>query len=150
LLRFKARVGDEEPEVTSECLATLLRLEPEAVTFVAGFLRDGAEAIQEGAALALGETRRPGAFEVLRDCSTDLPPGSVRDAVFLAIAMLRMPAAIDFLLKRISQKDTARPALAALVIHRHNDHIRDMIRLAVAQSKDAALEAWFTEKYSRP
>src|SRR5262249_3010144 len=98
LLRFKARVGDEEPEVTAECFTALLKLETEAVAFVAEFLRSGDESIQEGAALALGETRRPRAFEVLHDFSKDVPPGSVQDAVFLAITMLRLPAGIDFLL----------------------------------------------------
>jgi HEAT repeat protein len=149
LLRFKARVGDEEPEVTAECFTALLKSEPEAVAFVAEFLRDGDACIQEGAALALGETRRPGAFEILRDFSQDVTPGSVQDAVFLAIAMLRLPAGIDFLLHLIDGKDTARAALAALAIHRHNERIRDRVAAAVAQIKDAALEGWFREKYQR-
>jgi HEAT repeat protein len=150
LLRLKARMGDEEPEVTCECLAATLRMEPEAVEFVAEFLRDGDEAIQEGAALALGETRRPGAFGILRDFSTHLPPGSLRDAVFLAISILRLPAAIDFLLELVSAKDTARAALAALAIHRHDERFRERAAAAVARTKDTSLLAWFQKKYDRP
>jgi len=150
LLRLKARVGDAEPEVTCECLTALLKLEPESVAFVAEFLRDGDEAIQEGAALALGETRRPGSFENLRDFSTDLPAGSLQDVVLLAIAMLRLPAAVNFLVELISRKDTARAAVAALAIHRHNERVRERVAAAVAQTKDAALQAWFEEKYDRP
>jgi len=147
LLRLKARLGDQEPEVTCECLSVLLRMEPEAVAFVAEFLREGDEAVQEGGALALGETRRPGAFDVLRDFATDSQPGTVRDAVFLAISMLRLPVAIDFLLERISQKETARSAIATLAIHRHNERIRERVTAAVAQSKDAALQAWLERKF---
>ncbi|HMC63710.1 MAG TPA: HEAT repeat domain-containing protein [Gemmataceae bacterium] len=150
LLRLKARVGDAEPEVTCECLTALLKLEPESVAFVAEFLRNGDEAIQEGAALALGETRRPGSFENLRDFSTDLPAGSLQDVVLLAIAMLRLPAAVNFLVELISRKDTARAAVAALAIHRHNERVRERVAAAVAQTKDAALQAWFEEKYDRP
>src|SRR5260370_1878104 len=44
LLRFKARVGDKHPDVTYECLAALLKLEPESIEFVAEFLEGGDEA----------------------------------------------------------------------------------------------------------
>src|SRR5262249_13137865 len=104
LLRFKARIGDKEPEVTCECFSALLKLDAEAVAFVAEFLSAGDEALQEGAALALGETRRPEAFEYLRDCSTSLRSGTLQEAVFLAISMLRLPAAMDFLIEQISEK----------------------------------------------
>jgi HEAT repeat protein len=150
LLRFKARVGDEEPQVTGECLTALLRLEPEALGFVAEFLRTGDEAVQECAALALGESRRPGAFEVLRDFAADLPPGSVQEAVFLALSMLRLPAAIDLLVAKIAERDTARAAVAALAIHRHNERVKDRVAAAVAQAEDPGLQAWFVQKYDRP
>jgi HEAT repeat protein len=149
LLRFKARVGDDEPEVTCECLTSLLKLEPDTVAFVAEFLRDGEEAVQEGAALALGETRRPGAFEVLRDFCTPLRPGPLQDAALLALAMLRLPAAIDYLLDLVGKKDTARPALTALAIHRHNERVKNRAAEAIAQMQDAALMAWFEEKFQR-
>jgi HEAT repeat protein len=77
LLRLKTRVGDKEPEVTCECLTALLRREPEAVDLVAEFLRDPDDAIREGAALALGEARPPGAFEILRECAADVLSGPV-------------------------------------------------------------------------
>src|SRR5205807_6012373 len=117
LLRFKALTGDEEPEVTCECFPVLLRLDPESVSFVAHFLGHGDEAVQEGAALALGETRRPGAFEVLRDFAKDLRPGTLQDAVLLGISMLRSPAAIDHWLQLISCKHAALAAFSSLVVH---------------------------------
>src|SRR5262249_11165043 len=59
LLRFKARVGDSEPEVISECFGGLLKLAPEeSVPFVAEFLTSPDSAVQEAAILALGDSRR--------------------------------------------------------------------------------------------
>jgi HEAT repeat protein len=149
LLRFKALTGDEEPEVTCECFTALLKLEPESVPFVARFLHDGDEAIQEGAALALGETRRPGAFEVLREFSETLRRGTLQDAVLLAISMLRTPAAVDYLVELIARKDSAFAALAALAIHRHTEKIRERVAAAVARTNDTALQARFYEKFSK-
>jgi HEAT repeat protein len=148
LLRLKARVGDEEPEVTCECLTALLRREPESVAFVAEFLRGGDDAIREGAALALGETRPPGAFEVLRDCAADLSSGSLQEAVLLAISMLRRPDAVDFLIGLIPKDQAARAALSALTIHRHSESVRERVVSAVASLKNADLTAWFKKKFS--
>jgi len=149
LLRLKARVGDEEPDVTCECLTALLRREPDAVPFVAEFLRGGDEPIQEGAALALGETRRPEAFEVLRACAADESSGSLQGAVLLGIAMLRLPSAIDFLVGLIPEVHNKRAAVSALAIHRHNEPIRERVAAAVAALKDAELTAWFPKNFSR-
>ena len=55
LLRLKARLGDKEPEVISECFGGILELAPDSgVPFVAEFLDAEEEAIQEGALLASG------------------------------------------------------------------------------------------------
>jgi HEAT repeat protein len=149
LLRFKTRLGDKEPEVIWECFTALLQLEPESVEFVGEFLHAGDEAIGEGAALALGEARRPEAFESLRSRLTTLRSGSLQDAVLLAISMLRLPAAIDFLIEQIAVKAIASAALVALAIHRHNDQIKQRVAAAVAQSQDPALQTRFDEKFNR-
>ena len=98
LLRFKARVGDEEPEVVVECLTGLVNADPEgSLSFVGGFL-DADEEVAEGAALALGESRRPAAFEILKShwprARLDESLGRV---VLLAIAITRLSTALDFL-----------------------------------------------------
>jgi HEAT repeat protein len=149
LLRFKALAGDKEPEVTCECFSALLKLDPESVAFVARFLHHGNEAIQEGAALALGETRRAGAFEVLRDFSARLRLGTLLEAVLLAIAMLRSPAAVDYLVELVARNDAACAALSALAIHRHTDKIRERVAAAVAQTNNPSLQARFEEKFRK-
>jgi HEAT repeat protein len=148
LLRLKARLGDKEPELTCECLTALLRREPEAVAFVSEFLHAGNEDIRAGAALALGETRRPGAFEALRSVAIDISPGSVQEAVLLGIAMLRQPAATEFLIGLIANGSASRAALSALAIHRHNEAIRDRVGAAVAALQDEELTAWFQRKFA--
>ena len=66
LLRLKALIGDEEPQVLSECLLALLAVAPDAsLEFVAGFLDGRAPDNAEAAALALGGSRLPAALPLL-------------------------------------------------------------------------------------
>ena len=69
LLRLKARIGDRDPEVLSECLAGLLAVNPkENLPFVSEFLEPGDAARCEAAALALGKSRLPEALDPLKAC----------------------------------------------------------------------------------
>src|SRR5262249_16835358 len=73
LLRLKARVGDKEPDVISECFTGILELiSDQGIPFVAEFLSSGNEAIQQSALLALGSSRKPAAFEILKSFSEKL------------------------------------------------------------------------------
>src|SRR5205085_624790 len=68
LLRLKALTGDREPEVTAECFTALAKLAPEkSIPFIGEFLAAAEDVIAESAALALGETRRREAFDLLRE-----------------------------------------------------------------------------------
>jgi HEAT repeat protein len=150
LLRFKARTGDEEPEVTAECLAALLRTAPkESLPFVAQFLDSRSEAIQEGAAFALGESRWPDALAILTSHWPKARHGSLQEALLLAISMTRLPAAIDFLLELLTDDNQAHAsgALSALTIHRHNGPVKERIAAVVAKKGDAALQDSFKKKF---
>jgi HEAT repeat protein len=93
LVRFKARIGDRTPEVLSECFTGLLEMTPEtAVPFVAEFLDSPMEAVQAGALLALGSSRRPEAFEVLK-AFRERPTRDLEEVALTALALLRLPAA---------------------------------------------------------
>ncbi len=150
LLRFKARAGDPEPDVAAECLSALMSLAPdESLPFVTEFLHHGEEAIREGAALALGESRRPEALPILTDFWLQARHGTLQDAVLLAISMLRLPAAIDFLVDIVGgdSQESARAALAALAIHQHNQAVKERVTAAVAKKCDPALVARFAQKF---
>jgi HEAT repeat protein len=128
LLRFKTRTGDEEPEVTVECLSALLSADPEgSIAFVGEFLDPADEEIAEGAALALGESRRPEALELLKSRWPNARSESLQNVLLLSISITRLPAGIDFLLDILAngRETAASSAISALAIHRHNQTIRE-------------------------
>jgi HEAT repeat protein len=148
LLRFKAQLGDKEPDVMAECFTALLALAPaESLPFVGRFLNADDSAVREAAVFALAESRRPEALALLKDFWPRSPP-ALQEAVLLAIAMLRLPAAIDFLIGLIAQKDPqTRAALSALAIHRHTVRIKDRVATAVAANGEPTVRQWFENKF---
>lgn len=126
LLRYKARLGDEEPEVMSECFAGLLRLGPRnrALPFVASFLRDASDEVSEAAALALGESRLADAFPLLAEAFA--LGGTSQAAILWAMALLRVDEAVEFLFRQLEEGPDriAAAALQALAIYRADPAIR--------------------------
>jgi HEAT repeat protein len=150
LLRFKARLPDKEPEVIGECFSALLALAPaESLSFVSSFLSSAGADVQEAAIFALAEIRRPETFAILKDFWPRTPPG-LEDMVLLAIAMLRLPPALDFLIDLVAKKDPhSSAAVSALAIHRHQDKIRESVAAAVAVNSEPALGQWFQKKFRK-
>jgi HEAT repeat protein len=149
LLRFKVRTGDRRDDVIGECFESLLTLSfEESLPFVAGYLQAQESALQGTAAFALAETRRPEAFAALRDCWPGAP-ADLRESLLVALAMFRLPAANDFLIGLIAGKDpSARGALSALAIHRHNPKICASIAAAVEANGAESVREWFRKKFS--
>jgi HEAT repeat protein len=130
LLRFKALIGDKKPEVIAECLSALMTTAPvESLEFVAQFLNSTDEAIQEGAAFALAESRRPEALEILKQHWNKHRVTGSPEAILLAISMTRLPTAIDFLVELLAMEkhEIALAALSALAIYRHNAAVKERI-----------------------
>jgi HEAT repeat protein len=149
LLRLKARLGDPEPEVISECFTGLLQLVPEqAVAFVPEFLTDPDEAIQEAALLALGGSRRPEAFEALKGFA-ETHSGDLHEVACVALALLRLPAATEFLLARVADPSeaVATAAVSALAVHRYDERVRQRVAAAVASSGHVSLRALFEKRF---
>jgi len=152
LLRFKARLGDKEPAVTAECLTALIGMAfDESLPLVTEFLHRSNEALQEGAAFALAESRRPEALTILTDFWPSARGGALEETILLAIALTRLPAALDFLLDIVAngKPSAARATVNALAIHRHNEPLRTRIAAAVAQRGDASVAARFKETFDR-
>lgn len=151
LLRYKVQIGDPEAQVIGECLEALLTLTPaQSLPFVAGCLHNPDQAIQEAAVFALAESRRPEALAALVEFWPRVPP-DLLESVLLAISMVRLPAALDFLIGLIARKDAhahARAAVTALAIHRHAPKIKESVAAAVAANGTAELEAWFRKKFA--
>jgi HEAT repeat protein len=150
LLRLKARLGDPDLEVVSECLYGLLSGSPrESLSFVSGFLDSQAVGSREAAILALGKSRLSEAFEMLKTCWQRDVLGQVRAETLLAMAMLRLPAATDFLLEVVAteHESTALQALGSLLIHRHDPRLRERLAAAVQKNNRRALRAKFERDF---
>jgi hypothetical protein len=152
LLRLKALLGDTEIEVTGECFGALLSLDPAgSVEFVAKFLDSRLEGIGEQAALALGESHQPAAFEVLRDAWERGGLGEQRRTLLVAIAMLRIDEALEFLLSRLAEESgpVAADALAGLAFYARDEAVLTRVEQIIRQRGDGALEAVFAREFAR-
>ncbi len=150
LLRLKARIGDSEPEVLSECLSGLLTINPrENLSFIREFLDTSDEGRCEAAVLALGRSRLPEAFDALKLCSQECHSSELRSQVFLAIAMMRLPVAIDYLLELVSSdsEDVAIAAMSALKIHDYDPRLRDQLGKLVQKKGSRAIQAKFDRDF---
>ena len=150
LLRFKAKAGDKDPEVIGDCLTALMTAEPkESLAFVAKFLDSRAEGIAEGAALALAESRRPEAFEILKKHWPSVREESLQNVLLLGISITRLPPAIDFLLEILAGKDEAAAAgaLSALAIHKHNPVVKERIAAVVKKQNLRVLQEGFSRSF---
>jgi HEAT repeats len=153
ILRLKARLGDREPEVFSECLSGLLACAPkENFPLVSGYLDLDDIPVREAAILALGRSRLPEAFEALSAFWNRKPPVVLRETVLLAMVMLRLPAATEFLVELVATgpEAAALAALSALKIHSHDSRLRQRIAEVIQQRNAPALRARFEKDFHNP
>lgn len=101
ILRLRALLGKDEPEVLGACYSALLAVEgTRAIELVAGSLKEGDDLAAE-AAFALAELRTPEALGALIErlrAGADDWFGSV---LLSAIALTRLPEAMDYLIALI-------------------------------------------------
>jgi hypothetical protein len=150
LLHLKIRSGDDDPRVTAECLAALVELAPDdGVPFAASYLDDGDPAIAEGAALALAQARSPAALAHLRDLvEREVDPERLGTAL-VAIAMLRIDPALEYLVDATSEGDLpiAHAALRALSLYNADARLSARIAAVVEARDDPALRRLFAERF---
>ena len=153
ILRLKARLGDREPEVFSECLSGLLACAEGELPAGLGIPRPGRHPCSRGS------HPRPGAVAPARSfraCSVlsgiDKPPVVLRETVLLAMVMLRLPAATEFLVELVATGPEAASlaALSALKIHSHDSRLRQRIAEVIQQRNTPALRARFEKDFHNP
>lgn len=152
LLRLKALLGDRDSQVTAECFAALLRLAPApSLDFVAGFLRSESDEIAEAAAFALGESHLAAAFPLLRKAWDEGAVSERRRTLLLAMAMLRLDEAVEFLLARVNEDSerAASDAVAALGMYSRDEAIRARVEACVAKRGSATLRTAFDREFRR-
>jgi uncharacterized protein (DUF1778 family) len=105
LLRLRAELGSENPELLSACYSGVLALEgPSAITWAAQFLPAANDAAGE-AAMAIAQTHTPEAFQVLRNTFTQTSDSWFRPVLLSAIALTRQSEATEWLLELITQDE---------------------------------------------
>ncbi|MEP7243295.1 MAG: hypothetical protein ABI885_06365 [Gammaproteobacteria bacterium] len=140
LLRFKVLTGDAEPEIVGECFAGLLSIAPEeCLPFVAAFLSGKDDALRDFAALALGESRHPGALQHLRTAWDDVyVTPEVRAVLIRAAALHRSEAAFDWLVSIVESGSRAQADIAvdALAVYERNTKLHERVERALAKRSD--------------
>lgn len=152
LLRLKARLGDKEPPVIGQALESLLRIDGSAgLPFVSTFMDDGGDLAEE-AALALGASRLPGAFDVLSERYALRHATGLGPVLLRGLASLRSSEAIDFLLElvRSGRIPGAGHALEALSIHAATPEIAERAREAAATRTEEDLRARSEKLFPKP
>ncbi|MGB9454936.1 MAG: hypothetical protein WCB12_02770 [Bryobacteraceae bacterium] len=136
LLRMKARLGDEEPQIVGQVFDALWKLEGEAaLLFVGSFLESGRDEIREEAALALGASRFAAAVALLRNACAGSRDLRFREVLFRALSLSRRPEAWEFLrsILKTGRRTDAKAVLEALELHRENPEIQRLIEEFTAE-----------------
>lgn len=146
LLRLKILTGDRDPDVMAEAFTALVRLTPDkAVDFLASYLDHESEDLRTAAALSLGESRRPAAFELLRSQCERTTDSDSRRTLLVALSLLRLPQSLDYLINLASSAPAKSipDLLDALKIYTHDDALRSRLHAALASRNDPAVMRLF-------
>jgi len=116
LLRLRAVLGKDEPEVLGACYGGILRLEGVSATcWISHFLESHDDAAGE-AALALAGTHSPEGFNALKNSLETAHDPWFRSVLLSAIGLTRHDAAMEFLLDLVKTDSIdAERALEAVV-----------------------------------
>jgi hypothetical protein len=133
LLRLRAVLGSDEPEVLGACYAGVLRLDGlRAIPWVARFLAPGDDSAAE-AALAIAGTRSLEGFAALRACLDDARDPWFRSVVLSAIGLTRQEEALEFLLELVRKESLdAEGAIEALLRSMPSDEVQQRLEKLVA------------------
>jgi HEAT repeat protein len=140
LLRFKALLGDSEPEVVSDCLGGLLETEgAEALPLAKALAESRRQETREAAILALGASRRSDAIGWLGQRFGQIADHDTKKCILLAMASSRTEPAIEFLLDLIRKGPdaTAAMAISTMSIYNSDPVLRELIGKATASRGQA-------------
>ncbi|HWG22314.1 MAG TPA: hypothetical protein VG225_17445 [Terracidiphilus sp.] len=109
VLRLRALIPGEDSEVVAACFSALFALDREhSIAFVASFLQAGDDSAAE-AAFALAETHAPQALDELLKTHRNPSPAVTEPwfagVLLSAIALTRLPQAIDYLIAMIEREE---------------------------------------------
>jgi len=133
LLRLRAALANDDPEVLGACYSGILHLEGiSAIPWVSRFLTGGDDAAGE-AALAIAGTHSPQAFATLQKSLDTTNDPWFRSVLLSAIALTRQDAAMDFLLDLVkSESLDGERAIEAVVRSMPSSEIMQRLEQLVA------------------
>jgi len=148
LLRLRALLAKDEPEVLGAVYSALLAVEgARAVALVAAALKDGDDLAGE-AAFALAEMRAPEALAALTARLRAGADGWFGGVLLSAIALTRLPEAIDFLVALIARDAREAPAaIEAIGRTAPNAELRARVEKAVEQAGSPRLQQAFRQHF---
>jgi len=149
-LRLKIRVGDPEPGVMAECLTAIMKILGAAgIELVEPFLGPAQPELSDAAAIALGESRLPEAYALLRARFDKEITVDRRRPLLLGMALTRRAESLDFLLTVIDEENAATSvhAVAALAIYKNDAAVRERVRAVVESRDDRAVSEEFQKRF---
>lgn len=142
LLSMKLAMGDADPQVMGQCVTAILHLAGhDAIDLITPLLRSEDDAIVEQALLALGQSRKDEAFEVIDTFYEDCITQPMQKIALLAMAMLRCDRAMNYLkdLVEDGNMQAAEHAIEALGIYSYDAKLKADIFKICEDRQDAFL-----------
>ena len=135
LLRLRAKLGADEPEVLGSCYAGVLGIEGvSAIPWIGRFLASADDRAAE-AALAISSTHSPQAVKVLRQAISTADDPWFRSVLLSAIALTRQDSAVEFLLDLVkSESLDAERAIEAIVRSRPGEETMKRLKTLAGQN----------------
>ena len=151
VLRLKVRLGDDDPDVFSECLGGLLAVDADREPAARGRIpRSRRRHRLRGGGHGAGQVHGwPEALDPLADCWRRSHSSELKRQLLLAIAILRRPAALDFLAGLVASgpEPDAVAALSALGIYKDDPRLRERIAGLVREAESPTLQAAFNRGF---
>lgn len=142
--------GEEDPNVLVACMAGLLTLAPDwGLPRLREILLGVDPEMRELAAVALGESNREDALDLLLEFVDTSPLARDRAVVLSAVGLHRSDRAVEALLQTIARGRTpdATAAIHALGSRKFDARLRQRVREAVAERPEAAVAHAFAEVF---
>jgi hypothetical protein len=148
LLRLRALLAKDEPEVLGAVYSALLAVEgARAIDLVAVALKEGDDLAAE-TAFALADMRAPEALAVLTSRLRAGVHGWFGGVLLSAIALTRLPEAMDFLVALIARDAREAPAaIEAIGRTAPNAELRARVEKAVEQASSPRLQQAFRQHF---
>ncbi|HVZ18416.1 MAG TPA: hypothetical protein VG897_14950 [Terriglobales bacterium] len=150
LLRYKALIGDKDPEVLAEVFAGLLSADlSNSLPFVARFMDSDDSDIAESAVLAIASQRDAAAFEALREKWDRSVHLDIRKVLLTGMATMRMEIATEFLLDLLQSAptSTAVDIVRVLAAYHRDDRVRERIATILENGGNPEIRKAFRESW---